>query len=111
MKKSIFIGAMALITLAACQKESNELQNEVQKEKAEIFVKTMTKQTSEGRPAQIDNSVYVQCNTDWQNITGTSCIWSGGMLFQVGWSTIPLDGGGVTHAYSTQQVSHCSCGN
>ena len=31
MKKSIFIGAIALITLAACQNESNDLQNEVQK--------------------------------------------------------------------------------
>lgn len=33
MKKSIFIGALALIGLMSCQNESNELQNEVQKQK------------------------------------------------------------------------------
>lgn len=111
MKKSIFIGVLALITLAACQNEREESFNDLSKKterNVEDFVKA--KKDNSGKPAQIDNSVYVQCNTDWSDLFGTSCIWSQGMLFKVSWSP-KASPSGITYAYSTQQVSFCTCGN
>ncbi len=120
MKKSIFIGAMALITLAACQNETNELQNQVQK--------TEEAQRSAGSNANesdLLNSVkgasgydsrraaYIVCHTNWLHASGSSCVINGDGIYQVTWTTVySTTPSGTpypeTH-YTATPTSSCGC--
>ncbi|GEJ46042.1 hypothetical protein [Chryseobacterium sp. ON_d1] len=120
MKKSIFIGALALITLAACQNESNELQNEVQKTE-----EAQRRAGSNANEADLLNSVkrasgydsrrtpYIVCHTDWTALQGTSCVINGDGIYQVTWTNgFEINSNGQTvpaTIYTPTKVTSCGC--
>ncbi|MDR3026028.1 hypothetical protein [Chryseobacterium sp.] len=117
MKKTIFIGALALITLAACQNEREDSTPNVE-EKSEMAINAI-KLDSKGllggessKPAQME--AFIDCHTNFAGSTGNSCVWVDGMLFNVSWYTNQVaTTSGANYSekvYSASQVSFCSCG-
>ncbi len=114
MKKSIFIGALALITLAACQNEREESSPKIE-EKAEMAINAIKLDSKDpayyARPAQMEASI--DCHTNYAGSTGNSCVWVDGMLFNVTWYTNQVaTTHGATYSekvYSAELVSFCHC--
>ncbi|MEE6130241.1 hypothetical protein V2E39_22775 [Chryseobacterium arthrosphaerae] len=122
MKKSIFIGAMALITLAACQNESNELQNEVKKteelqrgtEDLSDLAKEVVLADVNGYAAKLGpNSAFISCHDNYNNPNGNACVWVNGQQYNVIWTTMGevSESGHIFYEtnYYAEPASHCSC--
>jgi hypothetical protein len=119
MKKQIFIGALALIMVTACQNQTEEIAKN-DPENAINAIKRDAKKPSArmGEPADTSldppgpNDAIISCHTPYSGVTGNSCVWSGGKLFNVSWVTTPLlDGPRSTliTTYTATQVSTCNC--
>ncbi|WPO89901.1 hypothetical protein [Chryseobacterium sp. HR92] len=116
MKKSIFIGALALITLAACQNEREESTPKVE-ERAEMAINAVKIDSKDpsisntGRPAQPEASI--ECHTSYFDNWGVACVRVNGQMYQVRWSPAQKEPGSNEPAqmsYSATAVSSCSCG-
>lgn len=114
MKKLFLLAMIGMIsTFTSCSNSNDEAPKQeetVASQKAEDLVRNSRELNISGKPIKMDNSVYVQCNTDWMENWGTSCIWSGGMLFKVSWSGVNTPGG-MIYSYSTTATSFCTCGS
>lgn len=112
MKKSIFIGALALITLAACQNERED----VTKENSEIAINVVKRYASglaSKEPPSLSNDVAIQCHTSYFDSWGVACVSVNGQMYRVTWSPGQKDPGSNEPAqtsYSSTKVSSCSCG-
>ena len=120
MKKSIFIGALALITLAACQNESNEVSLNHEKKSHENLSKganeadllasviSIIPAGAQGKPAP-----YIVCHTDWTAHQGTSCVINGDGIYQVTWTNgFGINSNGQTvpaTIYTPTAVTSCGC--
>lgn len=114
MKKSIFIGALALITLAACQNEREESTPKVE-EKAKIAIEAVKLDGKDpsalAKPAQMESSI--ECHTSYYDNWGTACVSVDGQMYKVTWSPGQKSPGsnepGET-SYSAVKSASCSCG-
>ncbi|MEF9476760.1 hypothetical protein OWR28_02455 [Chryseobacterium sp. 1B4] len=120
MKKQIFIGALALITLAACQNERED----ITQDNSEIAVQ-MVKNDAKGQSSRAGipkdesleppgpNDAVISCHTDYAYPTGNSCVWVNGMQFRVTWTTVYVANTSSASypekIYEAKQVSFCGC--
>ncbi|KPE51010.1 hypothetical protein [Chryseobacterium indologenes] len=93
MKKLIFIGAMALTMLAACQNENNEVFSTEKTETQKTASKTVIDDAAvlnSVKPLLEANQLArgkaeIMCHTDYLADSGSACVYNEGYMFQVTW--------------------------
>jgi hypothetical protein len=132
MKKLVILAMIGMIsTFTSCKNDASEAiqktshakpinktvskdTKEVATQNAENYAKFFIETSVTGKGPSKPPYTYTDCHTDWNELWGTSCIWSQGMLFQVSWhgAMSPGSNGTITttYSYTTSQVSFCTCG-
>lgn len=121
MKKLFFIGALALISLAACQNETSN-PDELQALKIEQAGKNAVnfiKRQSASQKSDVStdpigpNDAVIDCHQAYALPSGHACVWSNGFLFKVSWTTMIIhstpDYINTEKVYYSERVSFCNC--